>query len=224
MFIAFLRTILLYTVLIISIRLMGKRQIGEMEPTEFVVTMLIANLAAGPMQDAALPLFSALIPILTVLALELMLAVLCMKSTAICKLVFGKPAILIRNGVIDQKALSLNRMRMDELTEQLREKDVFDLSTVQYAILETDGEMSVMLYPERKPATAAAQGVKVDPTALPYTVISDGKLMKENLAISGRDRAWLRKELKKRNVEVQDLFLFTVDDNGKINAVKKEKK
>ena len=222
MLISFIRTIILYAALVICIRLMGKRQVGEMEPAEFVVTMLLANLAAGPMQDGALPLFSALLPIFTVLGLELVLAVLSMKSERVSRLLCGKPEILIRNGTIDQRALCRNRMSMDELAEQLREKDVFDLTSVQYAILETDGELSVMLYPERKPAIAKAQGIRVEPTALPFTIVTDGQLMPENLALSGYDKRWLKKELEKRKLAVRDLFLLTVDATGKVVAVKKE--
>ena len=218
MLISFIRTIILYAALVLCIRLMGKRQVGEMEPAEFVVTMLLANLAAGPMQDGALPLLSALVPILTVLGLELVLAVLAMKSRLLC----GKPGILIREGVIDQKVLACNRISMDELAEQLREKDVFDLTSVQYAILETDGELSVMLRPERKPATAEAQGVAVEPASLPFTIVTDGKLMRQNLALSGYDLRWLRRELHRRKLAIRDLFLFTVDSNGKIVAVRKE--
>ena len=222
MLISFLRTILLYTALVFCIRLMGKRQVGEMEPAEFVVTMLLANLAAGPMQDGALPLLSALLPILTVLGLELVLAVLSMKSELMSRLLCGKPEILIRDGRIDQKVLSRNRMSMDELNEQLREKDVFDLSAVQYAILETDGELSVLLYADRKPATAKAQGIAVPPTSLPFTIVTDGKLMKQNLTLSGFDQSWLRQQLRQRRISIKELFLLTVDAAGKVVAIKKE--
>ena len=224
MLISFFRTVLLYGLLVLCIRLMGKRQVGEMEPAEFVVTMLLANLAAGPMQDTALPLLSAALPILIVLALELMLAALSMKSELVSRLLCGKPEILINNGRIDQKVLARNRISMDELSEQLREKDVFDLSAVQYAILETDGTLSVMLYPTRKPAVAAVQGIEVPPTSLPYTIVTDGKLQQENLRLSGRDRAWLAQELKTRQLRLQELFLLTVDAFGRVVAVRKEDK
>lgn len=222
MLISFIRTVLLYAALVLCIRLMGKRQVGEMEPAEFVVTMLLANLAAGPMQDSALPLLSALVPILTVLAIELVLAVLSMKSELISRVLCGKPEILIKDGVIDQKALSSSRISMDELNEQLREKDVFDLSAVQYAILETDGELSVLLYSHKRPATAEAQGVEAKPGSLPYTLVTDGKLQKENLRLSGYSKGWLKRQLRKRRVGIKELFLFTVDACGKVVAIKKE--
>ncbi len=222
MLISFLRTVLLYAALVVCIRLMGKRQVGEMEPAEFVVTMLLANLAAGPMQDAALPLFSAILPILTVLALELILAALSMLSEGMSRLLCGKPAILIRDGRIDQKALRSNRMSMDELHEQLREKGVFELAAVQYAILETDGELSVLLYPAKKPPSAEILGLQPKPASLPFTIVSDGTLMQQNLKLSGHDRRWLRRELQTRRVRLEDLFLLTVDELDRVVAVRKE--
>lgn len=222
MLISFIRTVLLYAVLVLCIRLMGKRQVGEMEPAEFVVTMLLANLAAGPMQDSALPLLSAVIPILVVFALELALAALSMKSQWVSRVLCGKPTILISEGRIDQRALSSSRMSMDELAEQLREKDVFDLAAVKYAILETDGELSVMLYPDRKPATAKAQGIQPEAAELPYTVVTDGRLNKGNLALSGHDWAWLDRELKRRSLRLRELFLLTVDAQERVIAIRKE--
>lgn len=222
MFISYIRTLVLYLILILTVRLMGKRQIAEMEPSEFVVTMLLANLAAVPMQDNAIPLLSGLVPILTVLALELILSVLSIKFITMRKLLCGKPSILIANGVIDQQALKQSRISLDELTEKLREKDVFDLSVLQYAIMETDGELTIMPYPEYRPANAKAAGIRVKNTFLPFTVISDGKLLRDNLKLSGFDRSWLDRELKKLGCSVKQMFLLTVDPTGKVCAVKKE--
>lgn len=223
MFISYIRTLVLYIILIFTVRLMGKRQIAEMEPSEFVVTMLLANLAAVPMQDNAIPLLSGLIPILTVLAMELILAVLSMKFLPMRKLLCGKPTILVANGVIDQRALRQSRVSLDELTEKLREKEVYDLSALQYAILETDGELSVMLYPEYKPANAKAAGITVKNSFLPFTIVSDGKLLRDNLRLSGFDSTWLNKQLQKAGCNVQGLFLLTVDASGKTCVVKKER-
>ena len=141
MLLSYLRTICLYLVLILVVRLMGKRQIGEMEPAEFVVTMLIANLAAIPMQDSGIPLLSGLVPILTVLGVQLILAVASMRFISFRRLLCGKPVILIREGTIDQTNLRRARITLDELTEHLREREVLDLGQVQYAILETNGQI-----------------------------------------------------------------------------------
>ncbi len=211
MFLSYMRTIILYLILIAVIRLMGKRQVGQMEPTEFVVTMLIANLASIPMQDSALPLLSGVVPLLTVLGLELILSVISMKSIPFRRLLCGKPVILIENGRILQENLRKTRVTLDELTGHLREKDVLDPGTVQFAILETNGNLSVFPYPKEKPASARDAGIQAGKQYLPYTIISDGKLLKDNLSISGKDGAWLQRTLRSRNATVADTWLLTVD-------------
>ena len=222
MLISFLRTLLLYIVLVLTVRLMGKRQIGEMEPAEFVVTMLIANLAAIPMQDTAIPLLSGLVPILVILGIELVLAVLTLRSIRLRQFFCGKPIILMENGKIIEKNLRSTRVNLDELTMHLREKDIFDLTTVKYAILESNGQLSTLLYSKNLPASAKDAGVHVPDTALPVTLISSGHLMRENLAVAGRDMAWLEDELKKRACSIQKVLLMTVDASGKIYLIRKE--
>ena len=159
MILSYIRTIILYLILICVVRIMGKRQIGEMEPPEFVVTMLVANLAAIPMQDGAIPLYSGLVPILTVLGSELVLSGLILRSIAVRRFFCGKPVILINNGKILMENLRATRVTLDELSGHLREKDVLDISQVQYAILETDGNLSVFPYPRFQPAQAREVGI-----------------------------------------------------------------
>ena len=222
MILSYIRTAILYLVLIFSIRLMGKRQIGQMEPSEFVVTMLVANLASIPMQDGAIPLFSGVIPILTVLGLELLLTALSMMNLKFRKLLCGKPVILIENGKILQDKLKLTRVTLDELTGHLREKDILDPRTVQYAILETNGNLSVFPYPKHSPASAKEAGIQVKAHSIPITIVSDGKLLAENLHIAGKDRAWLDKILQQKNTAQQDTFLLTVDKQDNIIFYPKE--
>ena len=219
MILSYLRTILLYLVLIFSIRLMGKRQIGQMEASEFVVTMLVANLAAIPMQDGAIPLYSGLVPILTVLGLELVLSWAIMKSVVIRRLLCGKPVILIDNGKIIRENLRSTRVTMDELTGHLREKDVLDIRTVQYAILETDGNLSVFPFPKHCPATAKDAGVKAKAQFLPITIIEDGSLSRENLEKAGKTEVWLRKTLQQHEAAIADTLLLTVDGNGSVTWI-----
>ena len=223
MLIATLRTGLLYGLLILSVRLMGKRQVAEMEPAEFVVTMLLANLASVPMQDNGLPLLSGVAPILTVLGLELILAVLSMKLLPVRRLLNGVPTLLIREGRIDQRALAASRVSLDELEQKLREKDVFDYSAVAYAILETDGELTVMLRPGFQSVSRADLGVEASPAALFYNVISDGVVLSENLRAAGLDRAWLKRELARRGVSPREVFLLAVDGAGAVRFVRKER-
>ena len=222
MILSYTRTIILYLVLILVIRLMGKRQIGQMEPAEFVVTMLVANLAAIPMQDGGIPIFSGVVPILTVLGVELVLSALSLKSSKVRKLLCGKPVILIENGTILQGNLRKTRITLDELTGHLREKDVLDIAAVQYAILETNGNLSVFPYPKEKPASARDAGIRARQQFLPITIISDGELMEENLAKAEKDIHWLRQVLQERDADVESTWLLTVDKCNHIRFFRKE--
>ena len=222
MILSYFRTILLYLVLILVIRLMGKRQVGQMEPSEFVVTMLVANLASIPMQDSGIPLFSGLVPILTVLGIELVLATLSLRSIFLRKLLCGKPVILIENGNILQNNLRKTRITLDELTGHLRQKDVLDLKAVQYAILETNGELSVFPYPKERPASAKEAGIQAQKQYLPLTIISDGKLIEDNLTIAKKTHTWLEKVLLQHDAKIQDTWLLTVDAGDRIVFYRKE--
>ena len=222
MILSYLRTIVLYLVLIAVIRLMGKRQIGQMEASEFVVTMLVANLAAIPMQDGGIPLFSGFVPIVTVLGVELVLSALSMKNLPLRKLLCGKPVILIENGNIMQKNIQKTRITLDELMGHLREKDVLDLKAVQYAILETNGNLSVFPYPKEKPASAKDAGIPVGKQSLPITVVSDGVLLEHNLSVAKKNRAWVDRVLQERDATVSQTWLLTVDGQDKILFYPKE--
>lgn len=221
MFISFVRAVILYLLLIITVRLMGKRQLGELEPSEFVVAILIADLASVPMQDAGIPLLSGIIPILTVLALELILSVLAMRFRLVRRVLSGNPILLMRDGRILAKNLARTRVTVDELLQHLREKEIVDLSSVQYAILEVDGQISAIVHPKHQPPTAMDAHVEVDAAELPVTLVSDGKIIEERLR-PPRDRAWLERELKRLGCGVEDVFLLTVTQSGKIYLSKKE--
>lgn len=222
MLLSYIRTILLYLVLLVVIRLMGKRQVGQMEPTEFVVTMLLANLAAIPMQDSGIPLFSGLVPILTILGAELVLSALALRSIWLRRLICGKPVILIENGRILQENLRRTRVTLDEPTGHLREKDVLDLRQVQYAILETNGNVSVFLYNKYNPASASDAKVKVQDQYLPVTIVSDGVLLRENLNKADKDGDWVRKVLRSHNVTLEDTWLLTVDAADTVFFIRRE--
>lgn len=221
MLLAYVRTIILYLVLIAAVRLMGKRQVGQLETSEFVVAMVMADLAAVPMQDGSLPLISGVVPLLTVLGLELLFSFLILKSVVFRKFLCGKPVILIENGRILQENLRASRFSMDELACHLRQKDVLDLSTVQYAILETNGSLSVFPYPENQPATAADAKIKVKSQSLPITIINDGHLSQEDLRRSGKDTTWLRKVLSKHKARQETTLLLTVDGEDKVTWIGK---
>ena len=222
MLISYLRAGFLYLVLILSVRLMGKRQIGQMEASEFVVTMLVANLASIPMQDAAIPLYSGLVPILVVLGMELTLSGLILRSVVIRRFFCGKPIILIDKGKILMDNLRRTRVTLDELTGHLRQKDVLDIQTVEFAILETDGSLSVFPYPKERPATAKEAGIQADTQYLPITLMEDGYVSKENLRKAGKDEDWLEGILQKHHARRKDVLLLTVDSAGHVMFLRKE--
>lgn len=222
MFSAFFRTVILYCLLIAVIRLLGKRQLGQMEASEFVVTMLVANLASIPMENPEMPIWGGILPILTVLGLELLLSVVSLRSIPLRRLLCGKPVILIDNGNLLQDNLRRTRVNMDELTCLLRSKDVLDIRQVQYAILETNGNLSVFPFPKEKPASAKDAGIQAKKQHLPLTIVSDGVLLKENLQISGKDRAWVEQVLAERGANIKSTMLLTVDSADKIIFYRKD--
>ena len=224
MFNLFLRTLVMYVTLIAGVRLLGKRQIGQLEPSELVVAMLVADLAAIPLQEEAVSLLSGLIPMATVLLLEFGVSMLCLRSVRLRRLLCGKPVILISNGEVLQENLRRTRITMDELTGMLREKDMLELEEVQYAILETNGNLSVFPFPASQPPSARASGIRVKRQFLPVTVIADGWLYRENLALAGKDEAWLNEVLQQKNATVRETWLLTVDAGDHIFFVAREGK
>lgn len=223
MLMIFFRTVVLYLVLIATIRFLGKRQLGQLEPSEVAVTMLIADLASIPMQDENMSILSGLVPIVAVLGLELLLSFISMRSIRFRKILCGKPVILIENGKFLQDNMQKNRVTLDELISQLREKDVMDPQTVQYAILETGGNLSVFPYPQERPATAKEAGVTTDKASLPITIVTDGKLIRDNLQKAGKDDNWLQKTLSKNKVTLKDTFLLTVNGHNTVCFYKKDR-
>ena len=223
MTLSYLRTVILYLVLILVIRLMGKRQIGQMEPSEFVVTMLAANLAAIPMEEVGIPLYAGVVPLLTVLGAELLLSGLSMGSMWVRRLLCGKPVILIENGRVLQENLRRTRVTIDELMGHLREKDVLNIMSVQYAILETNGNLSVFPYPAEMPASAKDAGIAARQQHLPVTIIEDGVLLRENLLRSGRDRAWVSRVLGEHRASLAGTWLLMVDQGGRVVWLGKER-
>lgn len=221
---AFFRTVILYMVLIIGLRLTGKRQIGELEPNELVLTMLLSDLASVPMQDFGIPLINGVLPIVTLLALSMLLSYASLRSVRFRTLVCGQPAIIIRDGEVQQQAMRRNRLTLDELLEELRGQGVTDLKTVKYAILETGGQLSVLLYPRHQNATPEQLGITVaDDVFLPTVIINDGRLLRDSLLSAGLDEKWLARQLKKAGAgDPRDIFLLTVDEAGTVVCLRKE--
>ena len=221
---AFFRTVLLYGLLIVGLRLTGKRQIGQLEPIEFVLMMLLSDLASVPMQDFGLPLLQGVIPIATLLALSTLLSGISMLSVRFRSLVCGEPTLIIREGVLQQTAMKRSRLTLDEVLEELRVQGVSSLDDVKYAVLETSGQLSVLLRSDVQPATPRQMGLNVaDDVFLPVILIDNGRLMGKNMEKMGLDEKWLQKQLKAHKAHrVQDVFLMTVDRSGTVVLAKKE--
>lgn len=221
---AFARTILLYGFLIVGIRAMGKRQIGELEPVELVLMLLVSDLAAVPMQDFGIPLLNGALPIVTLLSLSMLLSFFSMRSVRFHRLICGNPTTLIQDGVIRQDAMRRNRFTLDELIDELRAQGVTDLKTVKYAVLETNGRLSVLLFPDEAPATPRQLGRPVkDDVFLPVVLVNDGRVMKNALRDRALNEAWLNKTLRAHGFRsAREVLLLTVDDAGKVVCVGKE--
>ena len=223
MIVPFIRTLILYLGIIIAVRLMGKRQVGEMQPAELVITILISAVASVPMQDVDIPIAHGLVPILTLVAAEVIISYLSMRSLALRRLLSGKPLRVIEKGEIDRKTLKKLRLTLDDLMEDLRLKGIFDLRQVRYAQMETNGQLSVMLNTADSPATHKALALDTKDEEPPIMLIADGSLMKETLAELGKSREWLREVLRAHGAErVSQVFLLCTDKNGEVIYFGKE--
>lgn len=223
MFVVLIRTIILYLLIIVGIRLLGKRQIGELEPSELVLALIIADLASVPMQDNGIPLLSGVIPIVTLLAVASILSVLTVRSIRFRTLLCGRPSIVVENGVVKERELRRNRFTIDELLEELRGQGYADFQAVKFAVLETNGRLSVLPYAAEKPVTAAQMRLTPEETGLPVILISDGRLLSRNLKGRGYEEIWLQKQLASHGVErPEQVFLLTVDEGGNTYCVPKE--
>ena len=220
---AVVRTVILYLVIVIGIRLMGKRQIGQLEPSEFVLSLLIADLAAVPMQDFGIPIIMGVIPIMTLLCLSTILSVLTVKSIRIRALLCSRPSIVVQDGKILSHEMVKNRFTVDELMEELRVAGVTDLDSVKYAVLETTGRISVITRKEEQPPSATDLGVQVKENGLPVIVISDGRVLEENMKVRNLSEQWLYQQLSGQKIEtISQVFLMTVDEAGKVYLSVKE--
>ncbi len=219
-----LRTVFFYLFLICALRLLGKRQIGELEPGELVLTMLISELAAAPMHDDSISPLESIVPIITILLLSLVLSWGAMKSLWVRRVLCGNPTTVINNGVLQQAAMRHCRLTLDELFEELRAQGVNDLSTVKYAILETNGQLSVLLYPKDAPATPRQLGKEPKDDVSPVTIlISGGIVHRDNLKRLGLSRDWLGQELKKHGCrDCRKVFLLTIDRAGRVQFVARD--
>ena len=221
MIITITRTVILYIFVTLGIRLMGKRQIGEMQPNELVVTLLISEIAAIPLQDTSQPILDGVVAIFTLVILEIIISVTAMKSIIVRKLMNGKSAVIIKNGVVDQQAMKNVRMTVLDLVELLRGQNVFDISTVAFAVLEVNGNLSILLKSSEQPATSGDLKLYKEAAVLPLPVISDGKLINESLKALETDSGKIKKILDDNNTVIENVFLMTMDRDAKFTLIKK---
>lgn len=220
MVISLIRTVLIYVFIIFAVRIMGKRQISELQTTE-LVTLLISDLAVIPMQDSGQPLSSGLIPICVLIACEIIASVFMLKSGKFRRLICGRPVIIISDGVIMQKEMKELRMSTEDLTEQLRQKDIFSINEVQFAIIETNGMLSVMKKPDYEEIKQKDMGIISEPNDLEVVVISDGEISDHSLTICGHDKPWLIHTLRNHGLSPKDVFIMTADKAGEQTIIAK---
>ena len=225
MLIPFFRTLILYAAIILAVRLMGKRQVGEMQPAELVITMLVSAVASVPMQDLDIPLAHGLVPVFTLIAAEVLVSALSLKWPGLRQLLSGKPIPVIRKGAIDQQALRKLRLSVDDLLEDLRLNGVFDLRQVAFAQIETNGQLSVLLEVAESPVTARQMGLRPAQSGPFYLLISDGKADLQALEQLGRSPKWLHSLLQANGAATpDDAFLLCVDRQGNCIFMHKEDK
>ncbi len=219
--IVFIRALILYIIVIFSVRLMGKRQIGELQPSELVITILVSNIATLPLEDLNIPLVMGILPILSLVCFEVIMSWLSLKSKRLRHAVSGSPKVIIRDGVLDQKVMEDLRFSVDDLMTALRGNSVFDIADVQFAIVETNGSVSVYeKYAQRnvKNTDLNLTGTSMDP---PVIIVSDGKLITQGLNETGLKKQWVYDLIERKHMELSDIFLLTADKNGTYNLIKR---
>ncbi len=224
MAIVIIRTLILYIFVTIGIRLMGKRQIGDMQPNELVVTLIISEIAAIPLQDTTQPLINGVVAVFMLVIIEIIMSVLTMKFLRLRQLLSGKSIIIISDGKIDQKAMKQVRLTVIDLIELLRAQDVFDIATVAYAVLEVNGNLSVLLKESEMPVTAKQMNINTENDALLLPVITDGKVIEDSLHTVNHTKKDIEKILSGKKIKIRDVFLMTLDKLGNYTITKREKK
>ena len=223
MIISIIRTLLLYCFIIFAIRLMGKRQISDMQPSELVVTLVISDIASLPMQNTSQPLLSGIIPVIVLVALELLTSVFMMKSKRFRRMICGSPVVVISDGKLLQKEMRRLRLTTDDLFALLRQQNIFSPEDVQYCIVETNGTVSVLEKPEKRKPTAEDFKISIPDSKLEAMVISDGILIETALPLCSQSKDSVENVLKKEKLRQSDVLIMTLDGLGNYNIILKEK-
>ena len=222
MLITFFRSIVLYILVLIVMRLMGKREIGQLQPFELAIAIMIADLASIPMTEIGIPIYYGIVPILGLLMMHMFISFLNMKSIKAREILCGRPSILIYRGKIIEKELKKQRFTINELEERLRGNNVFNIGDVEYAILETSGQVTVIQKPGKRNVTPEDLNISPDYEGIPYDLVVDGKVMTENLKELGKNYKWLEKQTEKFKMKPEEALVVTLDAKGQIFCQKKE--
>ena len=220
----FVRVLIIYILVLIVMRLMGKRELGQMQPFELVIAIMIADLASVPMADTGIPITNGIIPILALLLVQLVISIINLKSINGRKIICGKPSILVYRGKIDEKVMKKEKFTVNELQERLRQNNIFNIGDVEYAILETSGQVTVIQKPEKRNTIPEDFGILPEYEGIPYDLVVDGKVMHENLKVIGRDYNWLKKQVEKFKIKPEQALIVTFDGKGQIFCQAKEEK
>ncbi len=219
---SFIRTLILLVAVIAAVRLMGKRQIAQLQPTELVVTILLSQIAATPMQDNDIPMLNTLVAVMALVGVEILISYIGMKNSRFRAVLQGNPVMVIKDGRLDQKQLARIRYTVDDLMESLRSKNVFDISSVSCAVAETDGSLSVLLHADEQPAIARQVGNVPTDGDYPYVIISDGKINRADFASAGLTDAKFKRIMDGLHAKPNEVFLMTVKKSGGINFIRKD--
>lgn len=222
MLVTFVRAIILYIIVLIVMRLMGKREIGQLQPFELAISIMIADLASVPMTELGIPITNGIIPILGLLVMHMLISIINMKSLKMRTIMSGQPSLLIYRGKIDEKILRKERLTLNELEEKLRSNNVFNLGDVEYAILETNGEVTVIQKPEKRNVIVEDLNITPEYEGISYDLVIDGKIMEKNLKSIGKDEKWLNTQLKKFDAKPENTLIATIDGKNEFFCQKKE--
>ena len=222
MLVLFIRSILIYIIVLLVMRLMGKREIGQLQPFELVIAIMIADLAATPIANSGIPLTNGIIPILGLLVMDLIISVANMKSLKVRQFISGKPSILIYRGKIDEKTLRKERFTINELQERLRDNNILNLGDVEYAILETSGQINVIQKPSKRNTIPEDFGIEPEYEGISYDLVIDGVIMYDNLKILNKDYTWLKTQVRKFGYSPEEALIVTIDGKGQFFSQKKE--
>lgn len=222
MFVTIIRTVLLYILIIFAIRVMGKRQLSDLQPSELVITLIIADIASIPMEDNSRPLLSGIIPMLVLVALEIIVSVCMMKNSRFRKVICGSPVMIIENGKLLQNEMKRLRITTEDLCVQLRQSGVFSIEDVEYCIAETNGKLSVLQKPSKRNPTAEDMNITIQDTGIETVIINDGEFLNNSIKLVNKSTTEIKKILKNEKTNIKDIFIMTYNQNGDYRIIKKD--